>query len=100
VNTHEFDGRGLVGGKTELGVLLQGCLFESGTESLWFPRISVFPTCSMQSLRLFYLHSKSRATCLYKYWHQKRTWLQMDCSFTMNQEEVANVYLYVDKGRR
>jgi len=43
VNTYEFDGRRLTGAKTELGFLPQGCLFESGTESLWVPRISVFP---------------------------------------------------------
>jgi len=74
-------------------------MFESGTESVRVPRISVFPVYSLQSVSgCFIFHSKIRATCLYTDRHQKRTTLQMDCSFTMNQEEVTNVYLHVDKG--
>ena len=53
--------------------------------------------CSVCVCGCFIFHSK---TCSYKNWHQKRTMLQMDCRFTMNQEEVTNVYLHVDKVRR
>jgi hypothetical protein len=65
VNTHEFDERA-VGAETEVGVLPQGCMFESGTEIVRVPRISVFPVYSMQSVSgCSIFHSKIRATCLY-----------------------------------
>jgi hypothetical protein len=87
--------------ETELGILPQGCMFESGTEILRVTRISIFPVYSMQSVSgCFIFYSKICATCLYTDWHQKRTRLQMDCSFTMSQKEVTDVYLHVDKGRR